>query len=284
MKYIAGRILFMYTAFNLKISLTDFSYADEYIYIGKQQKLDLSKFAKKELDDFILSDEILAGEKLSESWFKTIESDVFISHSHNDVELAYALAGWLKKQFDLNVFLDEVVWGSADELLKKLDNKYCYQQQTKTYNYTKRNFTTSHVHAMLSTAIQSVMDNSEVIFFLNTQESFPAISDVLEENSEYTLSPWIYQEVINAKLLRSINWAEYRRKRTLQHSLYEAASNLLKIAYKTPINDFTSIDASTLSAWQEKHAKIKDEPYGGLFLGTFDHPLNHLYDIVFETK
>lgn len=274
----------MYTAFNLKISLTDFSSVDEYVRIGKQQKLHLSKIAKKELDDFILSNEILDGEKLSESWFKNIECDVFISHSHNDVELAYALAGWLKKQFDLNVFLDEIVWGSADELLKKLDDKYCYQSETKTYNYKKRNFTTSHVHAMLSTAIQSVMDNSEVIFFLNTEESFPSISDVLKENSEYTLSPWIYQEVINAKLLRPINWTEYRRKRTLQHSLYESASNQLKIAYKTPVNDFTLIDASTLSAWQEKHAKIKDEPYGGLFLGSFDHPLNHLYDIVFETK
>lgn len=274
----------MYTAFNLKISLADFSSVDEYIHIGKKQKLELSKFAKKELDDFILSDEILDGEKLSESWFKTVESDVFISHSHNDVELAYALAGWLKKQFDLNVFLDEVVWGSADELLKKLDDKYCYQSETKTYNYTKRNFTTSHVHAMLSTAIQSVMDNSEVIFFLNTEESFPSIRNVLKENSEYTLSPWIYQEVINAKLLRPVNWAVYRRKRTLQHSLYESASNTLNIAYKTPINDFTLLDATTLSAWQEKQSKVKDEPYGGLFIGTFDHPLNHLYDIVFETK
>lgn len=274
----------MYTAFNLRISLADFSSVNECVRIGKKQKLDLSKIAKKELDDFILSDEILDGEKLSESWFKNIESDVFISHSHNDVELAYALAGWLKEQFDLNVFLDEVVWGSADELLKKLDNKYSYQQETKTYNYTKRNFTTSHVHAMLSTSIQSVMDNSEVIFFLNTQESFPAISDVLGENSEYTLSPWIYQEVINAKLLRPTNWAEYRRKRTLQHSIYESASSLLKVAYKTPVNDFALLDASTLIAWQEKHAKIKDEPYGGLFLGAYDHPLNLLYDLVFDKK
>lgn len=274
----------MYTAFNLKISLDNFSSTDEYIRIGKHQKADLNKIVQKELENFILSNEILDGEKLSKSWFKTINSDIFISHSHNDVELAYALAGWLKKEFDLDVFLDEVVWGSADELLKKLDDKYCYQSGTKTYNYTKRNFTTSHVHAMLSTAIQSVMDNSEAIFFLNTDESFPAISDVLKENSEYTLSPWIYQEVINAKLLRSIDWSVYRWKRTLRHSLCESSSNSLNIAYKTPINDFALLDASILSAWQEKHSNVKKEPYGGLFIGTFDHPLNHLYDIVFGTK
>lgn len=274
----------MYTAFNLKINLNYFLSADEYIRIGKQEKANLSEIAQRELDSFILSDEILDGRKLSESWFKTIDSDIFISHSHNDVDLAYALAGWLKKEFDLDVFLDEVVWGSADKLLKKLDDKYCYQTNSKTYNYAKRNLTTSHVHAMLSTAIQSVMDNSEAIFFLNTEESFPSITDVLKENSEYTLSPWIYQEVTNAKLLRPVDWTVYRRKRTLKHSLYESSSNFLKIAYKTPINNFTILDSSILSAWEKKHSKDKKQSSVGLFIGTYDHPLNQLYDIVFETK
>lgn len=272
----------MYTAFNLRISLSDFESVDDLIQIGKQQKNDLSAIAKEKLDNFILADEIIDGEKLSKSWFNTIESDVFISHSHNDVELAYALAGWLKEQFDLEVFLDEVVWGNADDLLKKIDMKYCYQAESKTYNYTKRNFTTSHVHAMLSTAIQSVMDNSEVIFFLNTQESFPLITEVLQENSEYTLSPWIYQEVMNAKKLRMVNWAEYRRKRVLKHSIYESASNSLKIAYKTPINEFTLLNASTLADWQEKYKADKDKPYGGLFSSIYHHPLNYLYETVFQ--
>ena len=271
----------MYTGFNLKIGLSDFSNIEEYIRIGKQQKRELGELAKKELDDFILSDKTIDGDKLSQSWFKTVDSDVFISHSHNDVDLAYALAGWLKKEFELDVFLDEVVWGSADELLKKLDNKYSYQTETKTYNYNKRNFTTSHVHAMLSAAIQSVMNASEVIFFLNTDESFPAISDVLKEDNSYTLSPWIYQEVQNAKLLHPIHWSVYRQNRSLRHSLFESSSDYLKIAYKTPISDFTVLDSSTLSAWQEKREKVKNDRYGGLF---YVHPLNQLYDLVFEIK
>lgn len=274
----------MYTAFNVKIKLNDFANVNDYISVGKQQKTKLNKLAQKEFEEFILSDDIIDGEKLSNAWFKTIDSDIFISHSHNDIDLAFALAGWLKKEFDLEVFLDEVVWGNADELLKKIDNKYCYQKDTKTYNYVKRNFTTSHVHAMLSTAIQSVMDNSEAIFFLNTDESFPSVSNVLNENSKYTLSPWIYQEVLNAKLLRPINWAVYRSKNSLSHSLYEISSKRLNIAYKTPINDFTLIDSQILSAWKEKHYKNKNAPYGGLFLATYDHPLNELYDIVFETE
>ncbi|MBQ4099056.1 MAG: toll/interleukin-1 receptor domain-containing protein [Clostridia bacterium] len=271
----------MYTAFNLKIKLSDLPNIETYIGIGKQQKRKLSDVVKKDLDNFILSDETIDGNKLSQFWFKTIDSDIFISHSHNDEDLAYALAGWLKKEFDLEVFLDEVVWGSADALIKKLDKRYSYQEETKTYNYDMRNLTTSHVHAMLSTAIQSVMNNSETIFFLNTDESFPAISDVLKENNNFTLSPWIYQEVQNAKLLRPINWSIYRKNKSLSHSIFESSSNYLKIAYKTPISDFTVIDSSTLSEWQEKKEKLTSSPYKSLF---YTHPLDLLYDIVFERK
>ena len=61
----------MYTAFNLKLSLNNFKGIDEYIQLGKQQKVEKSEVAKKELDSFILSDTVLDGENLSDSWFKT---------------------------------------------------------------------------------------------------------------------------------------------------------------------------------------------------------------------
>ncbi len=274
--------MYVYTAFNLKINLDDLPWGNEYINIGKHNKATLSGVVQRELSSFILSDEILDGEKLSEAWFKTKEYDIFISHSHNDADLALALSGWLKKEFNLEVFLDEVVWGSADELLRKLDDEYSYQKDTDTYNYRKRNFTTSHVHAMLSAAIQSVMDKSEAIFFLNTEESFPAISNVLKENSKYTLSPWIYQEVMNAKLLRQIKWYEYRNKSVLSHSACESVSDNLKIAYKIPLKDFTMLDASILTIWQKKYSETMTKHYGDFIDGMCNHPLNLLYDIIFE--
>lgn len=52
----------MYTAFNLKLSLNNFKGIDEYIQLGKQQKVEKSEVAKKELDSFILSDTVLDGE------------------------------------------------------------------------------------------------------------------------------------------------------------------------------------------------------------------------------
>lgn len=274
----------MFTAFNLQINLRDFPNVEEYITIGKQRKADLSKLVNKELDEFLLSEEVLDGEKLSKSWFKIIESDVFISHSHNDADLAYALSGWFKKEFDLEVFLDEVVWGNADALLKKLDEKHCKQENSKYYDYNKRNFTTSHVHAMLSTAIHSAMDKAEAIFFLNTNESFPPIRDVLNEDSTYTLSPWIYQEVIGAKLLRITPWEEYREKRSLKHSANESFSNKLNIAYKTPLGEFTTITKNDLCLWVKKYSNRFNTHYGGLIPCVPAHPLNYLYEIVFEKK
>ena len=49
----------MYTAFNLQINLEDFPNVEEYIRLGKQRKEDLNHLAIKELNDFLLSEEIL---------------------------------------------------------------------------------------------------------------------------------------------------------------------------------------------------------------------------------
>lgn len=46
-----------------------------------------------------MPDGSIDGTNLSDEWFQKIQSDIFISHSHNDENLAYALAGWLKDTF-----------------------------------------------------------------------------------------------------------------------------------------------------------------------------------------
>ena len=64
------------------------------------------------------------------NWFPQIKADIFISHSHKDEDLALALAGWLKVSFGLTAFIDSCVWGYANDLLKMIDYKYCYQKKT----------------------------------------------------------------------------------------------------------------------------------------------------------
>lgn len=270
----------MYTAFNVKLDLSFFSDIKEYIEIGKNQKNILESTVNKDIKNYVLANEIIDGEKIIGNWFKTIKSDVFLSHSHNDTDLVFAFAGFLKKELDLNVFIDELVWSSADDLLKIIDNEYAYQPSSKTYNYKLRNLTTSHVHSMLSTAIQSIMDNSESIFFLNTDESFPCIGDIVRDDNPYTLSPWIFQEVQNAKLLKITDWSEYRKETLLEHSAF--ASKKLNIAYKTPINEFAQLTSDDIQKWHKKYINRVNEPYNGIFIDYPDHALNYLYETVFE--
>ena len=50
--------------------------------------------------------------------------DIFISHSHNNQKEAEILSAWLTKYKGFTCFVDSFIWGSADELLKEIDNKY----------------------------------------------------------------------------------------------------------------------------------------------------------------
>lgn len=51
------------------------------------------------------------------------------------------MAGWLEKNMGINVYLDEVIWGSADKLLKAIDDEYCISDINEdTYDYKKETY------------------------------------------------------------------------------------------------------------------------------------------------
>lgn len=147
------------------------------------------------------TDNKIDGSKLINDWFPSYEAQVFISHSHLDARTAKRLACWLKNTFNLTTFIDSTIWGSADELLNRIDNKYSVLRKDKdgttTYNYKTRNYTTSHVHMMLSTALVDIMNSTECIIFLNT----PASLAVNEVKDQKTNSPWIYNELKIASII-----------------------------------------------------------------------------------
>jgi hypothetical protein len=136
---------------------------------------------------------------------------------------------------------------------------------------------------MLSTSIYSVMDRAEVVIFLNTEESVPQLDDVLNEDNSYTLSPWIYAEIMATKYLRRIEWNEYRIQKCLE-SAYREDSNELKIAYKLPTEGLVDLSVEDLINWQTQYIGRKNKSYRGIATMIHNHPLNYLYELKFGKR
>lgn len=135
---------------------------------------------------------------MEKDWFPDINAHVFISHSHQDEELANQLALWLNKKYGIKSFVDSAVWHYADNLLKQIDIKYCRKRRANgdfVYDYNKRNRSTAHVHMILQGAIAKMIDKCECFIFINTDNSIN-ISD------GKTASPWIYSELLMAKMMQ----------------------------------------------------------------------------------
>lgn len=153
----------------------------------------------RNLDQFILGGEI-SGDALKKHWFADVSPHVFISHSHKDEELAMGLAGYLL-QMGIEPFVDSLVWGDSNKLLKDIDDQLCLNDGEKSYCYQSRNYSTSHVHMMLASALAETIDRADAVIFLNTPNSIEA-SSAKKAGDEVTASPWIYHELVITKLAR----------------------------------------------------------------------------------
>ena len=180
---------------------------------------------------------IIKGDTLKDSYFPSTlfngsYYDVFISHSHNNEAEAHLLATWLEKFRGLTWFVDSFAWGSADQLLKEIDDKYCIKQNNRngnSYYYNMRNLTTSHVHAILSMALLDTIRRSKYCIFIESAESVPLTSKLKKE----TLSPWLYEEIKFMQLLQP-----KRGSKMFSEGLEKAIADC-KIAYDvTDISQF----------------------------------------------
>lgn len=188
------------------------------------------------------SNGILDGDKLKNYVFPSEEQyDVFISYSHDDEKLAKKLAYYLTNYCSLNVFLDCFIWKSADKLLEAIDNDYCKTTDKKHYYYKSRNYSTSHVHALLSMAILHVIDKSECCIILDSKQSIN-LHNLEDPNKASTLSPWIFEEITYMRMLpqRSKRKTKYFCQGGALENLNE--SKRLKIA--NPI-DFSAFEIMT---------------------------------------
>lgn len=233
----------MYRGFNLDLGSADLSeFLSEGKIIHEKNKL----LVDEKLDSFkdrhgnLLASEIIAG------WFPAVQADVFLSHSHRDEEQIIGLAGWLHNKFQLKPFIDSCIWGRSTDLLKMIDDEYCYNKSTKTYSYAKRNRSTSHVHMMLSTALSKMINSCECIFFVNTPNS---ISPKGYIEGETTDSPWIYSEIAMTSIVQKRTPAEHRGYMIKGAMALNSLSENLNFKYDVDLMHLTPLEFNDLVKW-----------------------------------
>ncbi|MEI6514617.1 MAG: hypothetical protein WCO77_01455 [bacterium] len=232
----------MHRGFNLTLNDVDLS---GYQAIGKELHAADANAVKVALDHFLGLDGVIDGSSLQELWFPQVRSDVFISHSHANEEMALGLAGCLKQEFGLKPFIDSCVWGYVNDLQRQIDRKYCLNPDKANYDYDKRNGTTSHVHMMLSTALTTMIDNTECLIFLNTPTSITTRDSV-----STTQSPWLYMELGIARMIRQKTPDSHRELINLSESRgWKTASAQYKAKYKVDLTPLTPISKDTLERW-----------------------------------
>lgn len=214
------------------------------------------------LSVFLSPDGTINASQMQESWFPKIKTDVFLSHSHEDKELAISIAGMFYANFNLLTFVDSCVWDYAGDLLKDIDKKYCSIKEN-SYDYDRRNFSTCHVHMILASALSKTIDNCECLFFLNTPESVQP-GKVIDQ----TISPWIYYEVGISKTIRQHNPRLKKAIMAMDEGLRKTASRLPDFNYDLDKTHLIKIDQSQLDQWHLWHQR-----------NPLTHPLDILYGI-----
>lgn len=258
----------MYTGFNLQLDqnstiFSDVDY-DGMIKVGKRHLANQKATYETELEKYVTGKEI-NGTKIQNEWFPQIEADIFISHSHKDEDLACALAGWIHENFGLKCFIDSNVWGYADELLEKMNEKLSHKRPDREggylYDHQSCNQVSQHVNTMLSIALQKMIDKVEAIILLNTEQSIQVCSDS-EMNKTY--SPWIYSEIICTQIVRKKPLLAYRDYKLLNKPsmvLNESVRFLMHsaISYTVSLEHLKLLTEDDLEMWRDKFIENKNK-------------------------
>jgi len=241
----------MFSGFNVKLDKKTID-GDYYYEIGDEIAEENKDTVHKNLKKYIYENDSLSGSQIETDWFPEIEADIFLSHSHADEDLVISFSGWLYEIFGLRTFIDSMVWGHSNDLLRKIDNRYCLKTP-RSYSYEKRNFSTSHVHMMLSVALTKMIDKCESVFFVNTPNSITVSKNI--KAADYTFSPWIYAEIEMTRMIRRKKLSEYRPMGKMVHDSKYALNENLRIHYDISLDHLIELSNDDLSTWEERVRK-----------------------------
>lgn len=255
----------MYAGFNLNVSqrygLTPYIDFSQYQTLGKTHLAAQENTVRNKLNEFVLEGtSIPDGTAIQDDWFPEVNADVFISHSHKDIDLAEGLAGWLNKTFGLRCFIDSNVWGYADNLLEEINSQYSNKREDQfggvIYDHQSCIAASKHVDTMLTMALYKMIDRCESVFLLNTGNSIQRYGDMPHDT---TISPWIYSEIVCSQLIRKQSLSYYRKDMVLKHDeqRFEAMQESFTPAYTVTTKHLFPLNINILLSWAKEYQRIK---------------------------
>lgn len=155
------------------------------------------------------------GTHLMQAWFpKQNGKNVFISHSHNDIDLVKKFSGYLQDH-EMNPFVDTSIWGSCEKLILDINKKYNgVPDKVDTYYYSKDHLISANIYMLLIRAINNMIDQCDQFIFIESNESI---------NKEHTYSPWIAEELDMQSALKKSNFKKIERRSTV----YQETPNIM---------------------------------------------------------
>lgn len=244
----------MYTGFNLSLCDKNFFMDGTYYENGLKNYKDVNKSVLSNLEE-IMNEGIIDGDTLQNMWFPDEifynKNFVFISHSHNDEQTAIRLAGYLSTKFGISSFVDSCVWGYMDNLNKQL-NDCSVQKHERCHGCDCIDFSynLSYVHMMLASALITMIDKCECMFFLNTPSS-------INLNNK-TESPWIYYELNIASTIQKISKI---KKSVMGSKLYFSR----EMEFTPDLEQMTKINERVLKEWEIKCKSSDVNPFEILY-------------------
>lgn len=148
--------------------------------------------------------------------------DVFISHSHQNIDEVLKLAKIIENS-GKTVFIDSLYWDFADDLLRELDNKYCRNSNSDSFDYSKRNISTTLVHSILSNSLQMMINQCDIFLFLNSENRKDLTIEGYDKT--HTTSPWIYTELLTANIILT-NRMIYKSETVRSREILNEAKNI----------------------------------------------------------
>ena len=254
----------MYRGFNLKLDEDIFSDKEKNYYskIAERKILKLVKHFPFLNVSTLKEKNILDAKQIMDDYFPKYDRfDIFLSHSHNDINLALTISGILKEEFNLNVFVDSIVWRNCTDLLRNIDEEYC-RRKDGLYDYNRRNYSTSHVYLILMNSLNMMIDECEALFFLNTPDSI-LLKDNLNniDDLDKTLSPWIFSEIQTSKIIRKK--IPNRNIPLMESTKYFSTD--LKISYPLELDHLTEMSQDDFLKWIYSDYDNPNEALDGLY-------------------